>query len=42
MGRIFVCGDTHGTRDFNKLKELSIAKKLTFDDYIIICGDGGF
>jgi len=41
MGRIFVCGDTHGTRDFNKLKELSIAKKLTFDDYIIICGDCG-
>lgn len=41
MGRIFICGDTHGTLDLNKLKELSIIKKLTFDDYVIICGDCG-
>ena len=41
MGRVFICGDTHGTLDFNKLKDLSIDKELTYNDYIIICGDCG-
>lgn len=42
---VFVCGDTHGSIDINKLttKEWSEQKKLTKDDLLIILGDyGGF
>ena len=37
---IFVTGDTHGDIDCNKLSSL-IAKNLSYDDYLIICGDAG-
>ena len=35
---IFVTGDTHGDVDFKKLLKLK-EKKLSHDDYLIICGD---
>ena len=35
---IFITGDTHGNYDFDKLKVL-MQKELTFNDYLIICGD---
>lgn len=39
---IYVTGDTHGTIDFNKVKQFCLNhKELTKDDYIIICGDCG-
>lgn len=40
---IFVTGDTHGTLNIGKLdtKRFSKQKKLTKDDYVIICGDFG-
>lgn len=41
MNRIFICGDTHGTRNLNKLRNLSANSKLDFDDYVIILGDAG-
>lgn len=40
-GRIFVCGDTHGTLDVGKLESLIATKNLCYDDYLIICGDCG-
>lgn len=41
MSRIFICGDTHGTRDVKKIVNLCKNKQLSYDDYIIICGDAG-
>ena len=37
---IYITGDTHGDIDFKKLLILR-EKKLTYDDYLIICGDAG-
>ena len=37
---IFITGDTHGDIDFNKLLPLK-EKNLSYDDYLIICGDAG-
>lgn len=37
---IYITGDTHGDIDFDKLLALK-EKKLSFDDYLIICGDAG-
>lgn len=41
MSHIYITGDTHGDIDFNKLssKRFPEGKKLTKDDYVIICGD---
>lgn len=41
MDRIFVCGDTHGVLDIKKLEYLKNKYQLSFNDYLIICGDGG-
>ena len=38
---IYVTGDIHGSIDIRKLMENDVTKKLTKDDYIIICGDFG-
>ncbi|MDD3999271.1 MAG: hypothetical protein PHX62_00040 [Bacilli bacterium] len=38
---ICICGDTHGINDFRKIKMLAKKKKLSYGDYIIICGDAG-
>lgn len=40
---IFVTGDLHGHLDIHKLntKRFPIQKKLTKDDYVIVCGDFG-
>lgn len=40
-GCIFVCGDTHGVLDSKKIERLKLRHPLTYDDYIIICGDAG-
>ena len=37
---IFITGDTHGNIDYDKLLSLK-EKKLSYDDYLIICGDCG-
>ena len=37
---IYITGDTHGDIDYKKLLVLK-EKKLSFDDYLIICGDAG-
>lgn len=37
---IFITGDTHGDIDFNKLLSLK-EKNLSYEDYLIICGDAG-
>lgn len=37
---IFITGDTHGDIDYLKLLTLK-EKKLSYDDYLIICGDAG-
>ena len=37
---IFITGDTHGEIDFNKLLILK-EENLSFNDYLIICGDAG-
>ncbi len=37
---IFITGDTHGDIDYPKLLKLK-EKKLSYDDYLIICGDAG-
>ncbi len=37
---IFITGDTHGDIDYPKLLKLK-EKKLSHDDYLIICGDAG-
>ena len=41
--KIYVVGDTHGDIDLYKLnsKFFREGKKLTKDDYVIICGDFG-
>lgn len=41
MSRIFVCADTHGFMDIKKISRLIEKEKLTYDDFIIICGDVG-
>lgn len=41
MNRIFVCGDTHGLLNVKKLNRVIEKEKLTYEDYIIICGDAG-
>ena len=35
---IFITGDTHGDVDYKKLLILK-EKNLSYDDYLIICGD---
>lgn len=37
---IFITGDTHGDVDYYKLLSLK-EKHLSYDDYLIICGDAG-
>ena len=37
---IFITGDTHGDIDYKKLLALK-EKNLSYDDYLIICGDAG-
>ena len=37
---IFITGDTHGDIDYPKLLKLK-EKNLSYDDYLIICGDAG-
>ena len=37
---IYVTGDTHGDIDYKKLLALK-EKNLSYDDYLIICGDAG-
>ena len=37
---IYITGDTHGDIDYPKLLKLK-EKNLSFDDYLIICGDAG-
>ena len=37
---IFITGDTHGDIDYKKLLILK-EKNLSYDDYLIICGDAG-
>ena len=37
---IFITGDTHGNIDFYKLLYLR-EEKVTYNDYLIICGDAG-
>ncbi len=41
--KIYVTGDVHGSLDLYKLnsKFFPAGKKLTKDDYVIICGDFG-
>lgn len=39
--RIFICGDTHGTLDVDKLDRLKLTWQLNYNDYLIICGDSG-
>ena len=38
LNMIFVTGDTHGDVDYKKLLSLK-EKNLSYDDYLIICGD---
>lgn len=44
MNRIFITGDTHGSLELKRLsnKNFPIAKTLTKEDTVIICGDAGF
>lgn len=37
---IYITGDTHGDIDYPKLLKLK-KKNLSYDDYLIICGDAG-
>ena len=37
---IYITGDTHGDIDYPKLLKLA-EKNLSYDDYLIICGDAG-
>ena len=37
---IYITGDTHGDIDYKKLLALK-EKNLSYDDYLIICGDAG-
>ncbi len=38
---IYVTGDIHGSIDIRKLLENNVTKKITANDYVIICGDFG-
>ena len=40
-GVVYICGDTHGILDSKKIKNLCAQQCLTYDDFIIICGDSG-
>ena len=43
MSKIYITGDTHGFEDCNQFLWKNFSeKKLTKDDYVIICGDAGF
>ena len=44
MNRIFITGDTHGSLELKRLsnKNFPLAKTLTKEDVVIICGDAGF
>lgn len=44
MPRLFITGDTHGSLELKKLsnKNFPLARELTKDDIVIICGDAGF
>ena len=44
MGRIFITGDKHGSLELKRLsnKNWPLARELTRDDIVIICGDAGF
>ena len=37
---IYITGDTHGDIDYKKVLTLK-KKNLSYDDYLIICGDAG-
>lgn len=39
MAKIFITGDTHGLNDAEKLVTCSAKNNLTYEDYVIICGD---
>lgn len=39
---IYLTGDTHGSVDVRKLLDKEFQKKVTEEDYLIICGDFGF
>ena len=39
---IYLTGDTHGDIDVRKLLDRSFERKVTEQDYLIICGDFGF
>ena len=39
---IYLTGDTHGGIDIRKLLDKDFEKKVTTQDYLIICGDFGF
>lgn len=43
MNRVVITGDTHGVLDIKKLIKYQSDnnKKLSYDDYLIICGDTG-
>ena len=36
---VYITGDCHG--EWTKLRQFSIMKKLTEEDFIIVCGDFG-
>lgn len=44
MPRLFFIGDTHGSIELKKLsnKNFPLARELTKDDIVCICGDAGF
>lgn len=44
MGRLFFIGDVHGSIELKKLsnKNFPLARDLTKDDVVCICGDAGF
>lgn len=39
---IYLTGDTHGGIDIRKLLDKDFQRKITEDDYLVICGDFGF
>ena len=39
---IYLTGDTHGGIDIRKLLDKEFEKKVTSQDFLIICGDFGF
>lgn len=38
---IFLTGDVHNYRDYERLKKSNVLKKLSKEDYLIVCGDLG-